>query len=306
MTETSKGRMPDFLLIGGMKCGSTTLHDYLVNHPKLAEPQYKEPGFFSRDERFALGLDWYRSVFASAQDDQLAFESSTCYTRHPHFGEVAQRIYEHLPGIKLVYIMRHPVDRLYSHYRHAMLERQKKNEGPVVSLQAALSENSEFFDAGCYAQQIEQFTAHYDRDRFFFLTLEELKADPDAMLGRLQEFLGVEVVPTLSTSLKGASNAASARAMGTTTASARSKLRRNPLVRVAKRIIPKEARSFLMGAVMNSPIVKARVKAKADAFAAQLSTLTDAKRTELLARYERPNAALSEFLGRPLPPSWET
>jgi len=304
MTEASTGRMPDFLLIGGMKCGSTTLHDYLVNHPKLAEPQYKEPGFFSRDERFSLGLDWYRSVFASAQDGQLAFESSTCYTRHPHFGEVAPRIHEHLPDIKLVYIMRHPVDRLYSHYRHAMLERQKKDEGPVVSLEAAMLESSEYFDAGCFLRQIEQFTAHYDRDRFFFVTLEELKSDPDATLGQLQEFLGVDRVPSLSTSLKGASNAASARAVGTTTASARDKLRRNPLVRVAKRLIPKQARGLLMKAVMNSPVVKARAKAKADAFAAQLSKLTDAKRQELLQRYEEPNAALAEFLGRPLPDSW--
>ncbi|MGH1346817.1 MAG: sulfotransferase domain-containing protein [Nannocystales bacterium] len=304
MTEASTGRMPDFLLIGGMKCGSTTLHDYLVNHPQLAEPQYKEPGFFSRDERFALGLDWYRSVFSAAKGDQLAFESSTCYTRHPHFGEVAARIHEHLPEIKLVYIMRHPVDRLYSHYRHAMLERQKKNEGPVVSLDAAMSESSEFFDAGCYLRQIEQYTRHYDRDRFFFLTLEELKDDPDAMLGRLQAFLGVDSVPTLSTSLKGASNAASARAMGTTAASARDKLRRTPLVRIAKRLIPKEARGLVMKAVMNSPIVKARNKAKADAFAAQLSKLTDAKRQELLTRYEQPNEALAEFLGRPLPASW--
>lgn len=305
MTEASTGRMPDFLLIGGMKCGSTTLHEYLVNHPKLADPQYKEPGFFSRDERFSLGLDWYRSVFVSAQDDQLAFESSTCYTRHPHFGEVAPRIHEHLPGIKLVYIMRHPVDRLYSHYRHAMLERHKKNEGPVVSLEEALSESSEYFDAGCYLRQIEQFTAHYARDRFFFVTLEELTADPDAMLVRLQEFLGVEVVPALSTSLEGASNVASARAMGTHTASARDRLRRNPLVRAAKRLIPKEARSLLMKAVMDSSIVKGRMKAKADAFAAQLSKLTDAKRGALLGRYEQPNAALAEFLGRPLPASWD-
>ncbi|MBV1861518.1 MAG: sulfotransferase domain-containing protein [Nannocystaceae bacterium] len=305
MTEAPTGRMPDFLLIGGMKCGSTTLHDYLVNHPKLAEPQYKEPGFFSRDERFSLGLDWYRSVFASAQEGQLAFESSTCYTRHPHFGEVAPRIHEHLPDIKLVYIMRHPVDRLYSHYRHAMLERHKKNAGPVVSLEAALSEDSEYFDAGCYLRQIREFTAHYDRDRFFFLTLEQLKAEPDPTLGRLQEFLGVEPVPSLSTSLKGASNAASARAMGTTTASARDKLRRNPLVRVAKRLVPKQARGLLMKAVMNSPIVKARAKAKADAFAAQLSSLSDPKRRELLGMYEQPNAALADFLGRPLPASWQ-
>ncbi len=125
------------------------------------------------------------------------------------------------------------------------------------------------------------------------------------MLGRLQAFLGIEVVPTLSTSLKGASNAASARAVGTTTASAREKLRRNPLVRVAKRVIPKQARGMLMKAVMNSPIVKARAKAKADAFAAQLSTLTDAKRRELLGRYEESNAALAEFLGAPLPTTWQ-
>ena len=304
MTGTSTGRMPDFLLIGAMKCGSTTLHDYLVNHPQLAEPKYKEPGFFSRDERFELGLDWYRSVFEAAQPDQLAFESSTCYTRHPHFGEVAPRIAEHLPDIKLVYIMRHPVDRLYSHYRHAMLERQKKGTGPVVSLEAALAESEEYFDTGCYLRQIERFTAHYDRERFFFLTLDELKGDADGVLVSLQEFLGLEVVPQLSTSLQGASNAIGARAMETNAASAKEKLRRNPLVRIAKRLVPKQARGIVMRAVMNSPIVKARMKAKADAFAAQLSPLSDDMRARLLERYEQPNEALAEFLGRPLPSTW--
>ena len=56
---------------------------------------------------------------------------------------------------------------------------------------------------------------------------------------------------------------------------------------------------------MNSPIVKARAKAKADAFAAQLSSLSDPKRRELLGMYEQPNAALADFLGRPLPASWQ-
>jgi hypothetical protein len=304
MTEASAGRMPDFLLIGGMKCGSTTLHDYLVNHPQLAEPKYKEPGFFSRDERFGLGLAWYQDLFAGAQPGQLAFESSTCYTRHPHFGDVAKRIHEHLPDIKLVYIMRHPVDRLYSHYRHAMLERQKKGTGPVISLDAALAETEEYFDTGCYLKQIEQFTPYYGRERFFFLTLEELKTDPDATLVRLQEFLGIEVLPMLSTTLKGASNAIGARAMETNAASARDNLRRNPLVRVAKRLVPKQARSLLMKAVMESPIMKARMKARADAFAAQLSSLSDAKRNALLERYAKPNEALAEFLGTPLPDTW--
>ena len=303
MTD-SIGRWPDFLLIGGMKCGSTTLHDYLVNHPQLAEPKYKEPGFFSRDERFGLGLAWYRDLFAAAQPGQLAFESSTCYSRHPHFGDVASRIHEHLPEIRLVYIMRHPVDRLYSHYRHAMLERQKKGAGPVISLDAALAETEEYFDTGCYLKQIEQFTRYYDRDRFFFLTLEDLKRDPDGTLVKLQAFLGIEVVPNLSTTLKGASNAIGERAVETTTASARDKLRRNPLVRVAKRLVPKQARQVLMKAVMESPFMKARMQAHADAFAAQLSALDDGRRAALLDRYAEPNAALADFLGRPLPESW--
>jgi len=299
-------RMPDFLLIGGMKCGSTTLHDYLVNHSELAEPQYKEPGFFSRDERFALGLDWYRNLFAASQPGQLAFESSTCYTRYPHFGDVAARIHEHLPDLKLVYIMRHPVDRLYSHYRHAMLERQKKGTGAVVSLDAALAESDEYFDTGCYLKQIEQFTAHYDRERFFFLTLDELKADPDSVLAALQAFLGLRVDATLSKTVKGASNAIGARAVATSAESAKERLRRNPLVRVVKRLVPKQARSMIVDAVMDSPIVQARMKSRADAFAAQLSTLSELDRQSLLERYAKPNAALEDFLGAPLPESWSS
>ncbi len=304
MSSGAAGRMPDFLLIGGMKCGSTTLHDYLVEHPQLAEPRYKEPGFFSRPERFELGLAWYHDVFAGAQPGQLAFESSTCYSRHPHFGEVAPRIHEHLPDIKLVYIMRHPVDRLYSHYRHAMLERHKKGTGPIVSLQAALAETDELFDTGCYLRQIEQFTAHYSRDRFFFLTLDELKTDPDAVLSRLQAFLGIDVKADLSSTLQGASNAIRARAVATSAGSAKERLRRNPMVRLAKRIIPKQARSAIMASLMRSPLVKARMKAKADAFAAQLSSLSDAARADLLQRYAQPNADLESFLGTPLPGSW--
>ncbi|MEM6292656.1 MAG: sulfotransferase domain-containing protein [Myxococcota bacterium] len=304
MTDSapSSGRLPDFLLIGGMKCGSTSLHDQLVTHPQLAEPQYKEPGFFSRDERFELGIDWYRSIFASATDDQLLFESSTCYTRHPHFGDVAARIHEHLPDIKLIYIMRHPVDRLYSHYRHAMLE-GAGNRTPVISLDAALASSDEYFDTGCYLRQIEQFTEHYPRDRFFFLTLHELKTDPDAVLGELQRFLGLDVVEGLG-SKKGPSNQIKARATSSNASGLKARLQRNPLVRLVKQAVPVPVRARIMRTVMDSPLVRARMQAKTDAFMAQLSPLSDAKRAELLVRYEAPNRALADFLGRDLPDSW--
>ncbi len=306
MTDSvsSPARLPDFLLIGGMKCGSTSLHDQLVTHPQLAEPQFKEPGFFSRDERFAHGMERYLTIFSEAAADQLLFESSTCYTRHPHFGAVAQRIHEHLPDIKLVYIMRHPVDRLYSHYRHAMLEGAGHGE-PVVSLEAALASSEEYFDTGCYLRQIEQYTAFYPRDRFFFLTLEELKTDPDAVLGGLQRFLGIDVVEGLG-SKKGPSNQIEARATSSNASGLKERLQRNPVVRLIKQAVPVPVRARIMRAVMESPIVRARMTAKTDAFMAQLSPLTDEMRAELLARYEAPNRALAEFLGRDLPDSWSS
>jgi CRISPR-associated endonuclease Cas1 subtype I-B len=74
----------------------------------------------STDEVYQRGETWYRSLFRHAGTDQLCGESSTCYSRWPHFGDVAGRIARDLPNVKLIYIMRHPVDRAYSHYAHNM------------------------------------------------------------------------------------------------------------------------------------------------------------------------------------------
>ena len=131
------GRNPDFLVIGAMKAGSTTLHTYLSRHPDLYLHERKEPGFFSREERYARGIEWYRALFADARPDQLCAESSTCYTRWPHFADVAPRIRQHVPEVRFVYIMRDPVARAYSHYAHMMGER--RSEGlPVLSFGEAL------------------------------------------------------------------------------------------------------------------------------------------------------------------------
>ena len=116
------GRLPDFMLIGAMKSGTTTLHAYLSRHPGLFLCTPKEPGFFSRDERYARGLDWYRELFTDAQPEQLCGEASTCYSRWPHFENAAPRIAADVPGAKLLYITRDPVERAYSHYRHLMEE----------------------------------------------------------------------------------------------------------------------------------------------------------------------------------------
>src|SRR5690242_14831106 len=89
VAPTPVGRLPDFVVIGGMKCGSTTLFEYLCRHPDVFMCTPKEPGYFSREKVMARGEAWYRSLFADAKPTQLCGEASTCYTRWPHFGDVA-------------------------------------------------------------------------------------------------------------------------------------------------------------------------------------------------------------------------
>ena len=113
-------RLPDFIIIGAAKAGTTTLHHYLDLNPQIYMSSPKEPCFFSDDEIYVKGVDWYSSLFSSAKPDQACGEASTRYSPYPQYTEAAPRMAELLPHVKLIYIMRHPVDRAYSHHVHEM------------------------------------------------------------------------------------------------------------------------------------------------------------------------------------------
>ena len=151
------GRLPDFLVIGAMKAGTTTLHAYLARHPGIFTGRTKEPGFFSRDERFAKGLDHYRRLWIGAAPDQLCGEASTCYSRRLEFPNAAPRIAEHVPDVKLVYLLRHPVDRTFSHYTHEMAYRWAKERLPLSRSVDALEEYPTLVDSSLYDEQLKAF-----------------------------------------------------------------------------------------------------------------------------------------------------
>src|SRR5690349_17383952 len=111
-------RPPDFVIIGAMKCATTTLHEQLARQPGIFMSRPKEPNFFSDDEVYARGLDWYRSLFDGAGDSALCGESSTHYTKLPSYPETVGRMARALPRPRLIYVMGHPVDRLISHFVH--------------------------------------------------------------------------------------------------------------------------------------------------------------------------------------------
>lgn len=293
------GRMPDFVLLGAMKSGTTTLHEYLDAHPGIWMSTPKEPQFFSRDHVYARGFDWYRGLFAGARADQVCGEASTCYTRFPYFGDVAAKVREHLPDARFLYLMRHPVERAYSHYRHLMQERSLANE-PVLSFERALDEIPEIVDTSLYLRQLETWFARYPRERFHLIVLDDLERDPATVLLGVQEFLGVAPHDLVSERAVVANQAGTRipyRRMDRMLARAR----QLPLLSSVVDAIPRDARRRARAWIAGSKVADLLMRRKLKEHAGAVSRLEPATRAKLLARYAESTRELEAFLGRRLP-----
>jgi len=181
-------RGPDFLIIGATKSGTTSLYRGLQRHPAVFLTDPKEPNYFSLERRWERGQDWYESLFQGAAEGQVAGEASSALTRWPVSRHVPERIGALYPCARFVYIMRHPVERAFSHYA---LNVQRK--GLDLTFEEALAERERYVVQGLYMSQIEKFLEHFTRDRFLFLLLNDLKSDPAGVFEELQRFLGVDV-----------------------------------------------------------------------------------------------------------------
>ena len=110
------GTLPNLVVIGGLKCGTTSLHHYLNLHPQIAMSRPKELNFFVDELNWELGPDWYASHFSA--DAAVRGESSPHYTNRPRFEGVAGRMHGLLGEARVAYVVRYPIDRLLSHYLH--------------------------------------------------------------------------------------------------------------------------------------------------------------------------------------------
>lgn len=176
---------PDFIIIGAMKSATSTLHVQLARQPGFWMSTPKEPNFFSDDDVWARGLDWYAALFEGAAKGDLRGESSTHYTKLPDYPQCMDRMREHVPDARLIYIMRHPVDRLISHYMHGWL-----NGAFRGSVDEAVSRYPELVQYGCYAAQLRPFLETYGPDKILPVFFERLTQSPQAQLERVCEFLG--------------------------------------------------------------------------------------------------------------------
>jgi hypothetical protein len=176
---------PDFIIIGAMKCGTSTLQAQLAAQPGIFMTTPKEPNYFSDDPVYARGAGWYRGLFDGAALGDLTGEASTHYTKLPTYPETLARMTAVVPAARLIYILRDPVERAVSHYLH---ERSLNNIPD--GFERALETNPEIIDYGRYAMQIAPFLAAYGGEALHLTSLERLTADPQGELARAAAFIG--------------------------------------------------------------------------------------------------------------------
>lgn len=162
-------RLPGFVVIGAMKCGSTSLHRWLAQQPDLFLAP-KEVNFFSRDSVWDRGLDWYRGLYDQALPSQLLGDVSPHYI-NPDTGPVAaRRMSQLLPGARLVLVARNPIERLRSHYRH---EVQKNREAHPL-IEAVQARGNPYLRRSMYHASLLPYLEHFEKEQICLVRFEDL------------------------------------------------------------------------------------------------------------------------------------
>ncbi|MBK0329342.1 sulfotransferase domain-containing protein [Rhodobacteraceae bacterium F11138] len=177
---------PDFLVIGAMKCGTSTLATQLAAQDGVFMTTPKEPNFFSDDDVYAQGPDWYASLFRNARTEDLKGEASTHYTKLPTYPETLERMQAMLAAPRLVYMIRNPVKRAESHYIHEWTETRLGDDA-----EQAFTQCTEIVEYGCYGMQIAPFAKTYGATNIHLTSLEQIKTDPDREFAAIAAFLGL-------------------------------------------------------------------------------------------------------------------
>ena len=203
------GRLPNLLVIGAMKCGTSSLHRYLDLHPQIAMSGAKELNFFLpvdagggagsavNDREAALlaersnrgrGMRWYESQFAEAP---IRGESSVAYS-FPWFPDVAAEIASGLGEPSLIYVVRDPLERMLSHLD------QFARRDPRPPAQALLDERSPYLQASRYATALAPFLERFGRERLLIVDQARLRDERAAVLSEILGFLGLDPSPVLT------------------------------------------------------------------------------------------------------------
>jgi sulfotransferase family protein len=197
-TVTYPGDMglPTFLIIGAAKAGTTSLYEYLRAHPDVHMPAVKEPRFWAvqGSDKGLLPTDVRdRATYEALFETPLAIrgEASPAYSTYPGWGDVAGRIHEAMPDVKLIYLVRDPAVRTISNYYHAFLNGH--DERPPEVAFANLEEPYNTYTRGSrYATQVERYLRLFPQEQMMVIDNARLAADTPAVLRDVFGFIGAD------------------------------------------------------------------------------------------------------------------
>jgi hypothetical protein len=178
--------LPNLIVIGAQKCGTSGLHYYLSLHPEVSMSTPKELNFFIAERNWPRGLEWYSRHFDPAA--RCRGESSPNYTAFPQHMGVPERMAEVVPDAKLIYIVRDPIDRITAHYVHNFAKRREKGD----LRQTLTHPNTSYISRSKYFTQLQRFLEFYDRDQIHVIENSRLRDDRAATLREVFEFVGVD------------------------------------------------------------------------------------------------------------------
>ena len=286
-------RFPDFLVIGAAKSGTTTLYHYLQRHPQIYMSSVKETAFFAFEEEYEKGLEFYTSFFADTSKDQICGEASTDYTKYPLYPKTASRIASILPDVKLIYIMRNPVDRAYAYYLHQWIRNDPKTTNK--SFEECLASSEEYINGSNYMMQINNYLQFFSESSFLFILMEDLLKKPTETLTRILEFLEVDSQINITNGEIIKANDRNYLFDIQLRTKLLSPFQNLPGYGLLKAILPEDSRRALYRMFIQNSPYGTKIKKSY-----QFPPLTDETRIKLIEKFAPLNRELGEFINRDL------
>ena len=184
--DVRQGTLPNLIVIGAQKCGTSVLHYYLSLHPEVSMSRPKELNFFIEERNWPRGLGWYAAHFDA--DARVRGEASPNYTAFPQHRGVPERMHSVVPNARLIYMVRDPLERIAAHWVHNYAKRREKG----TLAETLVHPNTSYVTRSKYAMQLERFLAHYPKEQVMVLQQSELRTERIETLRRVFEFIGVD------------------------------------------------------------------------------------------------------------------
>jgi hypothetical protein len=240
--------LPNFLIIGAMKAGTTSLYAYVRAHPQVFMPETKELDYFIDSLNWNKGQAWYERQFAGAGDAVAVGEASPHYASG-QWAEVASgHIADVLPDARLVYVLRDPLARMVSHHRHGVSEWGW--QGSLDDLLLDPARRVELIGTSKYAKQIDRYLEQFDREQLCVITSEDLNQRRVETLRGVYEHLGVDPDFVPGEVEAEANRGADHRQQGSAVRSLRDK----PAYRAIRNAVPSGVRNLAWRAVTRPPV----------------------------------------------------